>query len=533
MRDTSSLYKQLRADVNSWCNIRVTVDGTAYAANNFKKIRIWSSLFEDNGPAIGGTISAEIELETFLDSSSWPRMAQILLDYQYCSADGTQSSEWVRMGVFYTEYRLPNESGTLTIHGKDQMRLLEQPWTDKIPDGALPTEWPVTAQTAVSLILTATGFELDPRTVLDNTTAFVGLDTLSTARSVLETVATGMGGNWCFTPEGKLRLIPLKLIYSGQVPAIAGVAIVGISIVGTSASSELLTPAVSKFSIGDPLPAITEVKVTADNGTVADAGIDGYTLNAACSFASSGVAALALSKVQGFSYSPFDTPLAWIDPAAELGDFLYYDKKAYPIYLIDFHINKHIVGACAAPAVNEIEEEYVVSSPAAKALRKSLAATGAVAADLATARRELNSSIQQSATSILTAVSRDYYTKDGTDTLIAGVSSKIDQEADSLEISITDVRTEANGNFNEIRSYIRYENNQVIVGKSDSQSDLRITNEEVGMYYGGVRQTYWNQNEQVTPGKVRIPVGGSLQEGNFLWQPRSSGNLSLMWVGGA
>ena len=104
---------------------------------------------------------------------------------------------------------------------------------------------------------------------------------------------------------------------------------------------------------------------------------------------------------------------------------------------------------------------------------------------------------------------------------------------ETMFIVDTDVRTEANGNFNEIRSYIRYENNQVIVGKSDSQSDLRITNEEVGMYYGGVRQTYWNQNEQVTPGKVRIPVGGSLQEGNFLWQPRSSGNLSLMWVGGA
>ena len=56
------------------------------------------------------------------------------------------------------------------------------------------------------LLAQATGIQLDSRDVLDDTVAFIGLDTLRTAREVWADIAAAQGGNAILTPEGRTLL---------------------------------------------------------------------------------------------------------------------------------------------------------------------------------------------------------------------------------------------------------------------------------------------------------------------------------------
>ena len=91
-----------------------------------------------------------------------------------------------------------------------------------------------------------------------------------------------------------------------------------------------------------------------------------------------------------------------------------------------------------------------------------------------------------------------------------------------------------NGEIEEIQYYIRYEIiggvGTVIVGQTNSLAELHITNGQISMIYNGELVSYWNQNQQYTPKKLEIPLGGSLKLGNIQWQPRSSGNLSVFLI---
>lgn len=574
MRQTSSTYKALLAAQGTWQDFKVTNKDTdeVYGISELRGIKIWSGLFKDKGPAIGGTVSTKAEVLVDCDKSDWPRMSKFEIAYRLVSEDDQTHSEWILLGTFWTDTRVPNANNeTLTVTGYDGMLLLEQTWTDKVNSSNMPVSWPITAQAAVTMAVGTTSFTLDPRTVLDNTTAFIGLDTKSTVRDVLAAAAAGCGGSWCLTPDNKLRLIPLKLVYNAYNSAIAGIAIAGRAVVGTSAGAGSVYPLgkkLKKMSIGEKLAAISGVKLTSTAGDEAKAGTAStYMLNGNCDFSSSAAASLCLTKTVGFQYAPYEISGAWLDPACELGDFVLIDGEAYPIYMLNWSVGGYLIASISAPFEAEIESEYQHRTEAAKNLQTAMQAVAEArelaGLDISSLRQELNSEILQSASEIRSEVSEsyflqedaselqdaingeiesvrsdfseeleNYYTGSETETLVAGVRTEVSQTASTLEVSITNVRTEANGGFNEIKQYVRFVNGVIILGATNSNSDLRISIGEISMNVNGVKMTYWNQNEQVTPKKLRIPVGGSLQEGDFIWQPRSSGNLSLMYVGG-
>ena len=70
----------------------------------------------------------------------------------------------------------------------------------------------------------------------------------------------------------------------------------------------------------------------------------------------------------------------------------------------------------------------------------------------------------------------------------------------------------------------------VVIGQSDSLSEFRVSNEQIAAVYNNEIVSYWNQDRQYTPKQLQIPLGGSLRLGNILWQPRTSGNLSIFLV---
>ena len=534
MRETSALYKSIRATPGYHYNVNVICNETeeVYGMTALKSVHIKPMLFAENGPSIGNACSTECDIVLREDSENWPRMASFEVKIQIMSEDNTQVSEWLSMGTFFTDERAYTASGDLSIIGFDAMLKMEQSWTDKITP---PLNWPITAKAWCDLIEDADIVEFDSRTVLNNTVSFIGLDTASTVRDKLKDIAAAHGGNWVMTEEGKLRLIPLTNPDSSD-GAIAGLAVAGVAIVGTSGgggSDSSVFPIgmnMRSFSSNTPLDGITGVLLQTDSGAVSTAGTGtGYVLRGTCNFASSdGVAGICLLKTAGYVYRGFDAVTAYLDPAYEVGDYLIFDDITYQMMTITWNINHRPTADISAPYEAEIDHEYEVISDSAKTLRK----VDAKLLDYPT-NAVMESAIQQSAEFIELNVAELYYNKSEVNDIQQGNTANFLLTSQQIQAALSQITT-INGEIENINYYIRYAIvggvGTVIVGQTNSLAELHITNGQIAMVYNGEVVSYWNQNQQYTPKKLEIPVGGSLKLGNVQWQPRSSGNLSIFLV---
>lgn len=572
MRQASKLYKQLRTQTGSYYEVKIVRGDVTYGMDKLKSITIDAAMFEGNGPQIGGVYSAQCKVKILEKSINWPRGAAFEVFIRI--TDGVQTDDsWMSMGTYYTDERHSDKYGNLEIIAFDAMLLLERPWTDKVE---IPPEWPVTAQSACNMLSAALGIQFDSRTVLDNTVPFIGLKTTATARDTLAAVAAGMGGNWHVTPDGKLRLIPLKPPREGEA-AIAGIAIAGIAIVGSGADHVYdgksyidLGLKVKDIDIGNATGAVTTVELEAsgvdsENAVARASHGDGYVLKGKCDFSNSNVADLCLSKVEGYVYKPFNATSARLDPRAELGDMVQIDGDTYQLVSINWRIGPHITADISAPFEEAVDHEYPMLSESAKTLQKSMNYTDYT-------KRFLESSIEQTANSIKSSVAsgleglrgeigeaadrinqqfNNYYNKTDIDNVLGVSATQFEQTNDSFTSIIADVRKDLNGQITRINSYIRYQElpnpfdpnyetnpdstkvGTIIVGQdgNDNRASVRINKDGIYLDNGGTIVSLWNQNEQLSPKALTVPVGGKLTIGSILFQPRSSGNMSLMWVG--
>ena len=576
MRQTSALYNQLRSQTGTYYEVQVIRDPDGefviYGMDKLKSIEIMPALFQGNGPQVGGTNSAQCNIKIVEDTVNWPRAASF--EVRVRLTDGTDEeghySEWLSMGVYYTDERTFDKYGNLSIIGFDGMLLLEQSWTDKVEE--LPSSWPITAHTAAELLEEAVGIVFDERTIFDNSTPFIGLNTKSTARDVLSLIAAGMGGNWQMTADRKLYLVPLQDRIAG-ISAVAGVAIAGMSIVGMEETPEpvtanaiagmsvvgetvvgfynpvILGKNVTDFRESQGLPAISNIILENDSGQQVRKTLgSGYTLRVNCDYSDSQIADVCLARTYGYMYYPFEAQGARIDPAAEVGDSVEIDGKLYRIITIKWKIGPRITADLSAPYEETVDHEYTFISESAKALRKSMSYTDGL---IESAR----SYIEQTAESIQMGVQETYvsnanlntvlqnyspteeiesrhYTKEESDEKADALASEISLTDSRLTLAFTELRTDTNDAINAMSYYIRYEGGVVIVGRTDSPTSIRISNEQIGLYYNNEAVSWWNQNKQYTPHELEIPAGGKFTLGSILFQPRTSGNMSLMWVGG-
>jgi hypothetical protein len=532
MRATSQLYKTLRAASGSFYELRITCGQNTYGNTRLKSAKIYPALFDGSGPKIGQAYTAECDLTLRENSANWPRGAEFTVDLRICSADETEHSEWLTMGTFNTDQRSKTENGDLAIVAFDDMHKLETSWSDKIPDADLPAVWPITSQAMGALLVEATGIELDSRTVLDDTVACWGLDTTSTARERWQDIAAAHGGNLIITPERKLRLVPFVDSGIEEECAIAGIALVGVAVVGTGDLSELSADYIpvgmncKKLKSSPPLDPISAVCLETEAGTMAEAGTDsGYKLSGVCNFSDShGLAALCLSKVTGYVYRPFEAEKAVLDPAAEPGDLIGIPGGICQVMCLKWNLGMHPRADISAPFDAEIDHEYTVDSAAAKSLKKALSAT----ADL---ERRTYSAIEQTETSIMQRVGEEYATKDGVNQVTERIESAIIQTKDEITVELNRVEAVGDDRYEEQQSYLRYKDGILTLGKSGSASTLRQSNEGQGLFMNEDETFHVDQNEMVSPNKFRVPLGGSVQMGDFIFQPRTSGNMSLLWVG--
>ena len=146
-------------------------------------------------------------------------------------------------------------------------------------------------------------------------------------------------------------------------------------------------------------------------------------------------------------------------------------------------------------------------------------------------KSETESYIQQNAERVVLGVTEThYYDRETIDMQNQQLSGGIQVEHDRITAALSEINT-VDGEVSEIQSYIRYVTidgvGTVVIGQTNSLSEFRVSNEQISAVYNNEIVSYWNQSKQFTPKQLQIPAGGSLRLGNILWQPRSSGNLSI------
>lgn len=246
MQSTSALYKQIISETNHWFEIAVTIGnsgvliteekewidfGALYLAgsmidtqtailvesgspedgvreNALISVRTSNQLFDGNTPSIGNAVAGQIDLEMLDIGFNVPMMAEIRPYVRV--TNGTDTSEWIPQGVFYTDtrYITHNDDGLdiWTITGFDAMLKAEQ---------AYPYDAQTKASTVVRNIAGLMGLadQIDSHVweiIPTNGGDVIQCSGEYTAREHLQYIAALYGGNWTITNEGKLNLVRIN-----------------------------------------------------------------------------------------------------------------------------------------------------------------------------------------------------------------------------------------------------------------------------------------------------------------------------------
>lgn len=155
-----------------------------------------------------------------------------------------------------------------------------------------------------------------------------------------------------------------------------------------------------------------------------------------------------------------------------------------------------------------------------------------VAAQIEAVEVSLSSLIQQTSEALRLEVSESYATNGDVTSLI---SSSMTQLAESFEFAFSELRAVVDDNdtstreqLEEFRSYIRFEDGDIILGESGNEITLRIENDRISFLDAGAEVAYFS-NKQLTV--LDGTFLNSLQVGAFAFLPRANGNLSLLKVG--
>lgn len=145
-------------------------------------------------------------------------------------------------------------------------------------------------------------------------------------------------------------------------------------------------------------------------------------------------------------------------------------------------------------------------------------------------------SIQQSMEEITMTALEDYVSKNEFETYQNTISTEFTQTAEDFTFNFNNIISEIttlNGNtqqqFQEISSFIKLVNGNVVIGTGDSEITLVQQHDRVSFIQNNNEVAYFSNNKlSVTDGEFI----NSLVIGNFALKPRANGNLSLVYVGG-
>ena len=133
--------------------------------------------------------------------------------------------------------------------------------------------------------------------------------------------------------------------------------------------------------------------------------------------------------------------------------------------------------------------------------------------------------------SIESTVSETYTTKDDFSTTVESISSKIDQQNDSITASITTATKQLSEDLqdykDEVTNYMRFDEQGLELGKSNNKFKTRLSNEKLSFIEENQEVAYISNNKMnITDAEIKH----QMILGNFAFVPRSNGNMSLKWI---
>lgn len=362
------------------------------------------ALFQGS-PTVGNCVAASMSV-SIRTTDVFPKGAEVQIKMRLWNETRTVSTEWLPAGTFYIQKRQTDYSTDLvTLTCYDAMLKGAEMFYQNDPQVDL-TGWPLPMADVVDYIADRMGVEVDPRTTLLTGDAYqITATPAGQLNEALGHIGACMGGNWCITPEGKLRLVPLQNVPSSPAedtraklvtemgtvyPRFAAVdsnntehygewSLVDGELVLTNDDPDPITDMevraiLSRLGTSKNL-TITGVTMTDDISSVSyTAGTDtGYVLAITGNpYASQAICTALYTALNGLEYHPFDAESTIYDPAAELGDAVYYrDIFRGRLMAEKATLGLAFYGTIGAPASQEVEDEYPYKTPAQKVLEKS------------------------------------------------------------------------------------------------------------------------------------------------------------------
>ena len=147
---------------------------------------------------------------------------------------------------------------------------------------------------------------------------------------------------------------------------------------------------------------------------------------------------------------------------------------------------------------------------------------------------ELKSNMERTAQELISQMSSTYTSSSSFEEYKEQISTQFTQSAsafslqfDKLMSQITTINGETNQQFSEIHKYIRFEDGNIILGRSDSPLMLRIQSDRISFILDNVEIAYFSSGRLYVDNLEAITT---LTVGNFAWIPRANGNLSLQMI---
>lgn len=162
------------------------------------------------------------------------------------------------------------------------------------------------------------------------------------------------------------------------------------------------------------------------------------------------------------------------------------------------------------------------------------AMTNAQLNEIAQTTLELKSSMERTAQELISQMSATYTSSSSFEEYKESISTQFSQSAsafslqfDKLVSQISTLNGETNQQFSEIKKFIRFEDGNIILGRSDSPLTLRIQSDRISFILDNVEIAYFSSGRLFVDNLEAITT---LTVGRFAFVPRANGNLSLKMI---
>lgn len=145
------------------------------------------------------------------------------------------------------------------------------------------------------------------------------------------------------------------------------------------------------------------------------------------------------------------------------------------------------------------------------------------------------SSITSDENEIKLQVAEQQTTIDGIETFNNYVSNVLSMDSDGttmlftqIDDTITTLDEKVDTNRSIIEEYIRFEDGNILLGRSENPFILKLMNNKIQFLKNGVAVSYWDMDEEnFYIGNIKVDVKQRAQFGEFYFEPQENGSLSF------